>query len=136
MIQASQPVTSSRLAHLTRGLARVTAPLSRPLAGRRYFPIWAVVHHRGRRSGLEYAVPVAIRVTADAFIIPLPWGDRTQWLRNVIAAEGCVVKWRGAMHRVTAPRVVNLQEAAPAFHPIQRSILRIAGVNRFVRLSR
>jgi deazaflavin-dependent oxidoreductase (nitroreductase family) len=136
MIQASHPVTSSRLAQLVRGLARVTAPLSRPLAGRRFFPIWAVVHHRGRRSGLEYAVPVAIRVTADGFIIPLPWGDRTQWLRNVLAEDGCVVKWRGVMHRVTAPRVVDFDEAAPAFHPIQRRSLRIAGVNQFVRLSR
>ena len=46
------------------------------VAGRRLFPLWAVIHHRGRRTGRPYAVPVAIRASPDAFTIPLPWGDR------------------------------------------------------------
>ena len=126
----------SLLARGTRTLARATAPGTRPLAGRRFFPLWAVVLHRGRRSGRSYAVPVAIRATADEFTIPLPWGQETQWLRNVVAAGGCSIRWRGTDHAASAPRVIELADAASAFHPIQRSALRAAGVGTFLRLER
>jgi deazaflavin-dependent oxidoreductase (nitroreductase family) len=121
---------------MTRAAARMTAPLSRPLAGRRFFPLWAVVHHMGRRSGRAYAVPVAIRVTADSFIIPLPWGKDTQWLRNVMAAGGCSIRWSGSDHAAYAPRVIGFEDGANAFHPIQRSVLRAAGINSLLRLRR
>ena len=126
----------SRLARLTRALARVTAPLSRPLAGRRFFPLWAIIHYRGRRSGREYAIPVAIRAPAVAFVIALPWGDQTQWVRNVLAAGGCTIRWRGVDHAVVDPRVIGIAEAAAAFTPVQRWILRAAGVARFIHLRR
>jgi hypothetical protein len=32
-------------------MARLTAPMARVLAGRRGFPLWAVVRHRGRKTG-------------------------------------------------------------------------------------
>lgn len=124
------------IARATLAVARVSAPLSRPLAGRRLFPLWAVVHHHGRRSGRPYAVPVAVRVSPDAFTIPLPWGDQTQWLRNILAAGGCTIRWRGADHIVTAPRVIGMDDAADAFHPLQRAVLRGAGIRAFVRLDR
>jgi len=96
-------------------LARMTAPVTRALAGHRFFPLWAVVHHRGRKTGRELTVPVAVRATSEAFLVALPWGPGTNWARNVLAAGGCVVRWRGADHRVTAPRLVGLEEARPYF---------------------
>jgi len=136
MTSLSQASSPSRLARATRAVARFTAPLSRPLAGRRFFPLWAILHHRGRRSGREYAVPVAIRASADAFVIALPWGDRTQWVRNVIASGSCTIRWRGTDHTATHPRVIGTAEAASAFSSIQRRILRTAGVSSFVHLGR
>ncbi len=47
-------------------VVRAFSPLMRPLAGHRVFPMWAVLHHRGRRSGREYAVPVGVRTAADS----------------------------------------------------------------------
>ena len=126
----------SRLGQLTRTIARATAPLSRPLAGRRFFPIWAIVHHRGRRSGREYAIPVAIRASAEAFVIPLPWGAQTQWVRNAVAAGRCTIRWRGEDHTASHPRVIGMADAADAFSPVQRLILRAAGVSSFVRFTR
>lgn len=120
----------------TRWLARITDPLWRPIAGRRILPLWAVVHHRGRRSGREYAVPVAVRATPEAFFIALPWGDATQWARNVQAAGGCTLRWRGKDHQADAPQVVGRSQAAPAFSWWQRALLRIGRVNRFLRLCR
>ncbi|HEX7172010.1 MAG TPA: nitroreductase/quinone reductase family protein [Candidatus Limnocylindria bacterium] len=136
MSAVARPPRPSLVARVTRAIARATAPLSRPLAGRRPFPLWAVVRHRGRHSGRSYAVPVAIRASSDSFTIPLPWGQETQWLRNVVAASGCEIRWRGAEHAATAPRVIGFEEAAGAFHPLQRAVMRAAGIRAFLRLER
>jgi deazaflavin-dependent oxidoreductase (nitroreductase family) len=108
--------------------------LTRPLAGRRSFPLWAVLHHRGRRSGRAYAVPVGVRATADAYFIALPFGERTQWVRNVVAARGCTVRWRGEDLVMEEPTLVGSDQAAPAFPPAMRWMLRVAGVQLFMRL--
>jgi len=105
-------------------LARMTAPATRALAGHRFFPLWAVVHHRGRKTGRELSVPVAVRATPAAFLVALPWGPGTNWARNVLAAGGCVVRWRGADHRVTAPEVVGLEEARPYFSRATWAVVR------------
>lgn len=130
------PAHHPSLARVTRRLARATTPLSKPMAGRRFLPLWAVVHHRGRRSGRSYAIPVAVRASREAFVIPLPWGDATQWVRNVQAAGGCTVTWRGRDHEADAPEIIGWTEGAPAFHRLHRPLLRIGGVNRFLRLRR
>jgi deazaflavin-dependent oxidoreductase (nitroreductase family) len=106
------------------------------LSGHRFFPLWAVLHHIGRRSGRAYSIPVAVRASADAFTVSLPWGEGTQWVQNVMAAGGCTIRWRGEDHRATEPVVIGLEEAGSAFSPVQRAILRAAGVRSFVRLRR
>jgi hypothetical protein len=87
--------------------------VTRVLAGRRFFPLWAVVRHTGRKTGRELSVPVAVRATADVFVVTLPWGPGTNWVRNVIAAGGCVVRWKGADHRVTRPELIGPAQARP-----------------------
>jgi deazaflavin-dependent oxidoreductase (nitroreductase family) len=131
--QGSRP---SRIAKVMLAIARATNPTSRQLAGRRFFPLWAVLRHRGRRSGRAYAIPVAVGVSADAFVIPVPWGDQTQWVRNVLAAGGCTLRWRGEDHDAREPRVIGPEEAAAAFSPALQAILRFVGIARFVRLQR
>jgi hypothetical protein len=95
--------------------ARATAPAVRVLAGRRLIPIWAVVHHRGRVSGRDLAVPVAVLPTADGFIVNLPWGTGTNWVRNVLAADGCTIRWKGTDHHMTDPRVIHAEQARPYY---------------------
>jgi len=108
--------------------------LTRPLAGRRFFPLWAVLRHRGRRSGREYAVTVGVRATADAYFIALPFGDRTQWVHNVLAAGGCTVRWRGKDIVLSEPTIVRADEAAFAFPLALRWMMRAAGANQVIRL--
>jgi deazaflavin-dependent oxidoreductase (nitroreductase family) len=96
-------------------LARLTVPMARAFAGRRLVPLWAVVHHRGRKTGRELSVPVAVRATPDAFVVVLPWGPGTNWARNVLAAGGCIVRWKGADHRVTGPELIGPAQARPYF---------------------
>jgi deazaflavin-dependent oxidoreductase (nitroreductase family) len=90
------------------------APLARAIAGRRWFPLWAIVHHRGRRSGTEYATPVAVIPTRskEVMLIGLPWGPTTQWARNVLAAGGAGVTWKGREQQTTQPRLIDGIEAA------------------------
>jgi hypothetical protein len=117
--------------------AQLTAPLARRFAGRRFFPLWAVVQHRGRRSGRELAVPVAVRVTADAFLIVLPWGAGTNWVRNVLAAGGCVLRWNGADHTVTEPQVLGRDRARAYFgRPTWLVVERLMGADAFLLLRR
>ncbi|WP_270888671.1 nitroreductase family deazaflavin-dependent oxidoreductase [Pedococcus sp. 5OH_020] len=109
---------------------RASEPVARLLAGRRWFPIWAVVHHRGRRSGKEYAVPVAIIPTgsSDTMLIGLPWGTTTNWARNVLAAGGATVTWKGREYAATEPRLVGAEvAAAQAKGPVRR----LVGSGRF-----
>ena len=127
---------ASLLRRGVRVLARVTIPLWRPMAGRRFLPAWAIVHHRGRRSGREYSTPVQIRATRDAFVIALPFGAATQWVRNVRDAGECTLTWRGREHRADAPEILGGREGAAAFRFWERPFLRVARIDRFVRLRR
>ena len=95
--------------------ARATAPAVRVLAGRRGIPLWAVVRHRGRVSGRSLAVPVAVVGTPDGFVINLPWGAGTNWVRNVLAAGGCTIRWKGVDHVVEHPRIVDAAAARPFY---------------------
>jgi len=117
-------------------MVRAVSPLTRPLAGRRFFPLWAVLLHRGRRSGREYAVPVGVRTAPDGLYVALPFGEQTQWAQNVLAAGGCTLRWRGEDLVVTEPTMVGVDEAAAAFPRMQRWIMRTVGVTRVLRLRR
>lgn len=115
-------------------LSRLTTPLSLPLAGRRWNPIFAVVKHRGRRSGRPYATTVAARRIADGFLISLAFGAQVDWYRNIVAAGGGTIRWRGADYQVAAPELIDAATGRAAFHPAQRLLLRVTGVDGFIRL--
>src|SRR5258707_6044180 len=82
-------------------------PLTLALAGSRRLPLFAVVHHRGRRSGRSYTTPVGARRTADGFVIPLTFGERADWFRNVRAAGGWQIRRWGADYPLIEPEAVN-----------------------------
>ena len=115
-------------------LSRLTRPLTLPLAGKRWNPIFAVVDHQGRRTGRSYATPVAARRVADGFLITLAFGAHVDWNRNLLAAGGGVIRWRGQAYRVTAPERVAASTALGAFDPVQRALLRICGIDGFVQV--
>ncbi|MBV9597097.1 MAG: hypothetical protein JOZ87_09540 [Chloroflexi bacterium] len=49
------------------------------LAGTRWMPLYGVLEHRGRRSGTLFRTPVVVRPTPDGFVVPMPWGETTDW---------------------------------------------------------
>src|SRR3954469_16420432 len=115
-------------------LSRLTKPLTLPLAGKRWNPIFAVIEHRGRRTGRAYATPVAASRTAKGFLITLAFGAQVDWYRNLLAASGGVIRWRGHAYEVTAPERIAASTALAAFDPVQRALLRICGIDGFVEV--
>jgi len=116
-------------------LSRATTPLTIGLAGKRWNPIFAVVEHVGRKSGRRYTAPIAARRTTDGFIVSLAFGAQVDWYRNLAASGGGTIRWRDHAYRVGKPVRIDVAAGRAAFHPIQRFLLRLAGVDGYVRVA-
>ena len=117
-------------------LVKLTSPLAVRMAGRKLFPLWAVLRHRGRKSGKDYTIPVAVLHTPTTFVIALPWGPQTNWARNVLAAGGATVRWKGVEHRVTQPTLVGKEVAMAAANRLERAVIRRSSLGDFLQLQR
>ena len=108
-----------------------------PLAGTGFVPIWAVLRHRGRKTGKEYAVPLAVIPTETTFIISLPWGRQTDWVRNGRAAGRCTVRWKRTDYECTEPTFVDKEIALGAARGrTQRFLQRNEFPDGFIELTR
>jgi deazaflavin-dependent oxidoreductase (nitroreductase family) len=109
-----------------RWVVRGTAPLAMAISGRRWFPLFGILHHVGRRTGAHYATPVALIPTesADILLIGLPWGPKTNWAGNVLAAGGATLTWKGREHEAITPRRIDGMEAAALAKPYMRPVVR------------
>ena len=100
----------------------------------------AQVRHVGRRSGRPYTTPVGARLAGDTIVIPLTFGNTSDWSRNVRAAGGCVVRLGGTDHRAVQPELADRGQAAPvvraAFSPVQRAMFRMLGIRQYLLLRR
>ena len=94
-----------------RAIAKPFGPIARRMAGTRVFPLWGIVRHTGRTSGKTYATPVVVRPTADGFLIPLPFGDATQWAKNLFAGGGSI-RFAGREYQIDEPRIIDLETAS------------------------
>ena len=125
---------SPRLGGFFLRAARTTGHLALPFAGKRWNPIFSVVRHTGRRSGRILETPVAARRVADGFIVALAFGSTAHWFRNLVAARGGVIRWRGTDHAVGAPEAMAAEAALAAFLLVQRAGLRAADIDGYVFL--
>ena len=124
-----------RTRRVIRSVARLVNPLVLRIAGRRHVPVVGIVHHRGRKTGRPYATPLGIRPAATGgFVMPLTFGEAAGWYRNIVAAGGCVITWRGSDHTVASAVIVDRATALPAFPRYERLALRAIGINEFVWL--
>lgn len=72
-----------------------------------YVVPWAVVLHRGRKTGNLYRTPVVAFRRGGLIAIPLPYGPQTQWLHNLIAAGEGSLRRGGRVFGMTDFRVVD-----------------------------
>src|SRR5215471_4604178 len=94
--------------------------------------VFAVVRHVGRSSGRKHRNPVLGYKVGKWFIIPLPYGDGTQWCRNVFAASGCVIEWRGNAFTASDPRLLTSDVVNQRLARWQRMIQGLFGTRTYV----
>ena len=114
--------------------ARVINPVITLLAGTRLLPLYGVIQHRGRRSGKAFRTPVVVRPTQGGFIVPMPWGESTDWFRNVRAAGGCTIRWKGRDYAMVDPLVLEAESVKSEFGGPTSSFMARFGIKQVVKL--
>jgi len=94
----------------------------------------SIVRHRGRVSGAEYETPVGVVANGDAFLVALPYGSRTQWLRNVLAAGSATLVHEGNTYQVDRPELIAMATVADRFSASDRGMFRWLRVEDCLRL--
>jgi deazaflavin-dependent oxidoreductase (nitroreductase family) len=134
-MSAVQTMSPARQPGGVRRAARFFNVFIARFAGTRWMPLYGIITHQGRRSGRMFHTPVVVRPTVDGFIVPMPWGEGTDWYRNVRAAGGCVIRWKGQEYEVEQPEVLDVH-ATTAFDPFQRRMMARFGIKQALRLRR
>ena len=106
-----------------RLFTRVFRPLALRSAGREGTAT-SVVRHVGRRSGRTYQTPIVVARHDETFLIALPYGDRTDWLKNVLAAGSATITANGRSYDVDRPKVIPMAEATTYFRPQEQRMHR------------
>jgi deazaflavin-dependent oxidoreductase (nitroreductase family) len=109
-------------------------PLVRRIAGRAPGPL-VLLRHRGRVSGRLYTTPLIAQRTGRGYVIPLTYGERADWVRNVITAGKAEIRHCGKTYAVTDPTILDDRAALPLLSPLLRLPVRLVGMRRFMRLS-
>ena len=115
-------------------LSRLFNPIVLRFAGTSIFPLYGVLEHRGRRSGTLFHTPVVVRPTRDGFLVPMPWGETTDWYRNVRAAGECRIRWKGRDYTLDRPEVISAATAADGYSGVQRAAMQRFGIKQSLRL--
>jgi deazaflavin-dependent oxidoreductase (nitroreductase family) len=112
---------------LPRALARLNRVLTNPVQNLWAWlvPPWAVVCHRGRRSGRLYRTPVGAYKRGRRLAIVILYGEESDWVRNVLAGGGQVVR-AGRTYELIDPEVLD-PDAAEGISPIGRVLGRLSG---------
>lgn len=109
-------------------LNKVTRPVFRWLPGA------GVVVHRGRRTGSTYRTPVDVFPRPGGrFVIALTYGPDTDWVKNVLAANGCELLTRGGHLELTAPQLFH-DETRREIRLPERLMLSVLQVSDFMEL--
>ena len=79
-----------------RWLARVNLHITNRVLGplARRIPRMGVVIHEGRKSRHKYQTPVMVFRRGNRCVIALTYGRDSQWVQNVLAANGCELEIR------------------------------------------
>lgn len=82
-----------------------------------YLPLYALIEHKGRKTGRAYRTPVLAFRRGNSLMVVLGYGDRTDWLLNVQAGGASIVRM-GKRRAVTSVTV-------DADHRIRRAVLHL-----------
>ncbi len=75
----------------------------------------ADLEHVGRRTGLTRHTPLRAFRRGDVVAVGVNFGQRSDWVRNVLAAGAARMALGGLCLELTEPRLLTLQEAGWVF---------------------
>jgi deazaflavin-dependent oxidoreductase (nitroreductase family) len=96
----------------------------------------SVVRHVGRTTGRTYETPIGAVATGDGFVIALPYGPNTDWLKNVLASGSAIIVDEGTTYDVDRPQVVPMADAGHHFSPQDQRAHRMFRVDQCLRVRR
>src|SRR5262245_23256644 len=111
---------------------RYVNPVTRPVATR--LPSFAILTHRGRKSGRLYRTPMNVFRRGDEYFFYLTYGSDVQWVKNVLAAGSCSIETRGRVVELVEPELITDPDLRPAPPHIRFVERRIAGVTQYLRM--
>lgn len=122
-----------------RPMTKVLNPVNVRLAGRRHAGMAAQIHHVGRRSGRHYVTPVGAKLAGtDVILVPLTFGNQSDWARNVRAAGSCNVRLGGVTYHCVRPEVLPLGDVSEEVKAVYSAVTRMAfmmlGIQQVMRL--
>ena len=97
-----------------------------------WLPGFGILTHVGRKSGKVYRTPINVFRASNGFIIALTYSSQSEWVKNVVAADGCELQPRGKKYQLSAPTVVRDPTRRRFPIPV-RVLLRIVGAGRVHR---
>jgi deazaflavin-dependent oxidoreductase (nitroreductase family) len=109
-------------------------PLMRTFAGR--IPPLAIVIHHGRRSGRRYETPVLAFPRGASVTFALTYGTDVDWLKNVMAEDGCRLVYRSRERELSRPRMLPAGKGHQRLPAPIRSILRLINVDDFLEMDK
>jgi hypothetical protein len=112
---------------------RILNPIAIRIAAHRRM-YYGVVQHTGRRSGRIYTTPVVAKLTPQGVIIPLPYGTHTDWLENVLAADGCRLTLNGDDYTLKSPEIIPASVAEPLVPPANAAVWHRVGIKNYLSM--
>jgi len=94
----------------------------------------SIVRHVGRTIGRPYETPVEAFATDDGFLVALPYGPDTDWLKNVLASGSATIVDDGNTYLVDQPQLVPTTVAAPHVSGNEQRTLRLFAVDQCLRV--
>ena len=124
----------SRIDRIVRPLTRILNRRIMSFAGGRWFPTFSVLHHRGHKSGRMYATPVSALPRGEFFWFSLAFGEDAGWVRNILAAGECTLRYRATDYRLVEPVVLDAATVRAQLPPLMRIGLPVMGVRKVIRM--
>jgi deazaflavin-dependent oxidoreductase (nitroreductase family) len=107
-------------------------PVTRRVA--RQLPSFAILTHRGRKTGRMYRTPINVFQQGEDYLFFLTYGSDVQWVKNILAARSCSIETRGRVVELVEPELVTDPELRPAPPHVRFVERRIAGAYQYLRM--
>ncbi|MEA2654644.1 MAG: hypothetical protein QOI23_9 [Chloroflexota bacterium] len=115
-------------------IVRMVNPRIMKVAGGRWFPTLSVLHHRGHKSGRMYTTPVSALPRDNYFWFSLAFGEDAGWVRNILAAKECVLRYRATDYELVEPAVLDASTVRAQLPRLMRFGLPIIGATKVIRM--